>query len=81
MTSLMLLVRLQVNFVLSLLHRSLVILILKDLDLVGRWSNEREHYRQEAKAIKDSENDNEEVHAEVVELEESRWCKGKHKNT
>ena len=79
MTSLILLV--QVNFVLSLLHRSLVILILKDLDLVSRWSNEREHYRQEAKTIEDSENDNEEVHAEVIELEESRWGEGKHENT
>ena len=79
MTSLILLV--QVNFVLSLLHRSFVILTLKDLYLVSRWSNEREHYRQEAKAIKDTENDNEEVHAEVVELEESGWCKGEHENT
>ena len=79
MTSLILLVH--VNFVLSLLHRSLVILTLNDLDFVGRRSDEREHYWQEAQTVEDSENDNEEVHAEVVKLEESSWGEGKHENT
>ena len=79
MTSLILLVH--VNFVLSLLHRCLVIFTLKDLDFVGRRSDEREHYGQEAQAIEDSENDNEEVHAEVVKLEEGRWGECKYENT
>ena len=64
-----------VNPILSLLHGDLVIRSLHDLNLIRRWSNPREHDWQEAEAVKDSQDNNEEVHAEVVQLEEGRWAK------
>ena len=66
-----------IDLVLRLLHGNFVVFTLQHLDLVGRRSAERQHDRQEAEAVEDAEDNNEEVHAEVVESEERRRGEGK----
>ena len=65
-----------VDLILRLLHGNFVVFALQHLDLIGRRSAERQHDWQEAKAVEDAEDNNEEVHTEVVESEERRRGEG-----
>ena len=71
----------EVDRVLGLLHEHFVVLLFEQLDLVRRRADERKRHWQEEKSIPDAQDDDEKVHAEVVQLEERRGSEGQHKNT
>ena len=66
-----------VNLVLSLLHGDQVVLLLQDFDLIRWGSNPGQHHWQEEQAIEDAEDNDEQVHSEVVEFEKRRGGEGK----
>ena len=47
----------------------------------GRGSNPGKHNRQEEETVESAEDDDHEIHAEVVQLEKSGWSEGEYKDT
>ena len=69
------------SFLLCPHHHGFVALFLETFDLVCGRSEPGKANGQEAETVEDAKNDNEQIHAEVVELEEGRWSKCEDKNT
>ena len=63
------------------LHDQLVSIVLADQCFVRAGSANRKHDGQVAKSVEDADDDDEDVHAEVVQFEKGRWGESKHQHT